>query len=74
MSTPLGKNRKHEFDEDAYEIYLEILEVESDEHEEQTRRELCTFYKRYKDYPMYDLLEEELSAYPLSELCDDYEL
>ncbi|MEM4436571.1 MAG: hypothetical protein QXO22_06435 [Thermosphaera sp.] len=60
-----------EWFEDSYDVYLDIWEIESDEREEQTRRELCTFYKRYKDYPLYDLLEEELSAYPLSELCED---
>ena len=59
------------FEEDPYMVYLDILEIESDEREEQTKRELCTFYHRYKHHPLYDLLEEELSAYPLSELCED---
>lgn len=66
--------REYEFDDELYDVYLEILEIESDEHEEQTKRELCTFYKKYKDYPLYALLEEELCAYPLEELCWDFEV
>lgn len=69
MSTPSNK-----FDEDTYEVILEIWEVESDEREAEAKRELCTFYKRYKDYPLFDLLEEELTAYPLEDLCWDYEV
>jgi len=63
-----------EWFEDSYDVYLDIWEIESDEREAEARRELCTFYKRYKDYPLFDLLEEELCAYPLSELCEDYEV
>jgi len=55
--------------DDVYDVYLDILEIESDESEAEAIKELCIFYEKNKDHPLYKLLEEELTAYPLDELC-----
>ena len=71
----MSEERSEErFDVDAYMTFLEIWEIESDEREYENLKMLCLFYERYNDYPLYDLLEEELSAYPLEDLCWDFEV
>jgi len=58
------------YDEDELlELYYDISGEELDEQESEALNDLCKFYHRNKDKPLYKLLEEEVSAYPLSEVC-----
>ncbi|MEM1687317.1 MAG: hypothetical protein QXR31_04480 [Zestosphaera sp.] len=54
---------------DEYYDLLDLIEEEMYEDELSYIDELCEFFVRNKDKPLYDLVEGELSYIPLSEVC-----
>lgn len=54
---------------DEYYDLLDLIEEEMYEDESSYIDELCEFYEKNRDKPLYDLVEEELTYIPLSEVC-----
>lgn len=78
--TPAGSSIEYWLDDTDYsydydegdelvELYYDIADEELDEHESEAIEELCNFYTKNKDKPLYDLMEQEVSNYPLREVC-----
>lgn len=65
----MGSVDKHDVVIDEYYDLLDLIEEEMHEDELSYVDELCEFYMRNKGKPLYDLIEEELSYIPLSEVC-----